>query len=204
MTNYALPSHTGIRSVTFRMVSANSITQSPFTFKQQVLQNPGRRWEVDITIPPTRLAENARPWLAWLAKLDGSLHTFNLGDPLGASPRGAGGGTPLVNGASQTGSSLVVDGCPVSEIGWLLEGDYIQLGSGVDARLYMVTSDVDTNGTGDAAIEVWPEIETAPSDNDPVVITNTVGTFRLASNVSTWSANEASVYGIQFSGVGVP
>lgn len=203
MTHYALPSHTGIRSVTFRMVSANSITQSPFTFKQQVLEHPGRRWDVDVTIPPTRIAENARPWLAWLAKLDGSLNTFSLGDPLGATPRGVGGGTPLVNGAGQTGASLNVDGGPVSTTGWLLEGDYVQLGTGSDARLYMVTGDVDTDAGGAATLPLWPSITSAPSDNAAVTISNTVGAFRLASNVSTWSANEASVYGIQFSGVGV-
>lgn len=202
MTNYALPSHTGIRSVVFRMATRTAITQSPFTFKQQVMVHPGRRWEVDVTLPPMKHAD-ARQWLAWLAKLDGSLNTFTMGDPLGATARGSAGGTPLVAGASQTGASLDVDGCTLSATGWLLEGDYIQIGTGEDARLYMVTADVNSDGAGAATIPIWPEITTAPADNASVIASNTVGAFRLASSVSTWSADEASIYGISFSGLGV-
>lgn len=202
MTNYALPSHTGIRSVVFRMASQNAITASPFSFKQQVLQHPGRRWEVDVNLPPMKHAD-ARIWLAWLAQLDGALNTFTLGDPLGATPQGSAGGTPLVAGASQTGASLNIDGCALSQTGWLKAGDYIQLGTGGSSRLYMVTSDVDSDGSGAATLPLWPQIVTAPSDNDAVAVSNTVATFRLASNISTWSADEASVYGIQFSGIGV-
>jgi hypothetical protein len=98
---------------------------------------------------------------------------------------------------------LDVDGCTLSTTGWLLEGDYIQLGAGEDARLYMVTSDVDTDGAGAATIPIWPEITTAPADDAPVIVSDTVAAFRLASSVSTWSVDEAAIYGINFSGLGV-
>lgn len=202
MTNYALPTHTGIRNITFRMSTRTALSESPFTFKQQVIAYAGRRWEVDVTLPPMRHTD-ARRWLAWLAKLDGNINTFTLGDPLGATARGSAGGTPLVAGADQTGASLSVDGCTLSTTGWLLEGDYIQLGTGANARLYMVTADVNTSGTGTAAIPIWPEITIAPADNAPVIVSDTVAAFRLSNNVSTWSADEASIYGINFSGVGL-
>ena len=202
MTNYALPTHTGIRNITFRMSTRTALSESPFTFKQQVIAYAGRRWEVDVTLPPMKHAD-ARRWLAWLAKLDGNINTFTLGDPLGATARGSAGGTPLVAGAAQTGASLNVDGCTLSTTGWLLEGDYIQLGTGASARLYMVTADVDTDGAGAATIPIWPEITTAPADNASVIVSDTVAAFRLSSNVSTWSADEASIYGINFSGVGL-
>lgn len=202
MTNYALPTHTGIRNITFRMSTRTALSESPFTFKQQVIAYAGRRWEVDVTLPPMKHAD-ARQWLAWLAKLDGNINTFTLGDPLGATARGSAGGTPLVAGAAQTGASLDVDGCTLSTTGWLLEGDYIQLGTGASARLYMVTADVNTDGAGAATIPIWPEITTAPADNASVIVSNTVAAFRLSSNVSTWSADEASIYGINFSGVGL-
>ena len=202
MTNYALPSHTGIRSVVFRMSSQNFSTSSPFTYQQQVINHAGRRWEVDVTLPPMKHAD-ARIWLAWLAKLDGSLNTFTIGDPLGCVPQGEAGGTPLVAGASQTGSSLDVDGCTLSQTGWLKAGDYIQIGTGADARLYMVTDDVDTDGAGAATINVWPAINIAPADNAAIVVSSTVGAFRLAASISTWSVDEAAIYGISFSGVGL-
>lgn len=202
MTNYAFPSHTGLRSAVFRMASQNFATQSPFTYQQQVLNHPGRRWEVDITLPPMKQAD-ARIWIAWLAKLDGQLHTFTFGDPLGQTPQGSAGGTPLVAGAGQTGASLDIDGCTAGQTGWLKEGDYIQLGTGEDARLYLVMEDADSDGAGAATLSLWPAITAAPADNASVVVSNTVGAFRLASNVSTWSADEASVYGMSFSGIGL-
>ena len=94
-----------------------------------------------------------------------------------------------------------MDGCSTSTTGWLKAGDYIQLGSGSDARLHMVTDDVTTSGTGTATINIWPALTASPSDNATVVVSDAVGAFRLSSNVSTWSADEASVYGISFSGV---
>lgn len=203
MTNYALPSHTGIRNVVFRMSSQNFSTGSPFTYQQQVINHAGRRWEADITLPRMSKA-SAKVWIAWFAQLDGKLNTFNLGDPDGATPRGSAGGTPLVFGADQTGSSLVVDGCTAGQTGWLKAGDYIQLGADGSARLYMVTSDVDSNGSGQATIPIWPAINEAPADDASVIVNNTVGTFRLASNVSTWSVDEAEIYGISFSGIGLP
>ena len=202
MTNYVMPSHTGIRSVVFRMASQNAITASPFTFKQQVLQHPGRRWEVDITLPPMRNA-SARIWIAWLAQLDGSLNTFTMGDPRAPTPQGSAGGAPKVKGANQTGASLNIDGCTASQTGWLKAGDYIQIGTGADARLHMITSDVNSDSSGDATLPLWPKITTAPANDASVVVSNAVGAFRLASNVSTWSSDELALYGISFSGLAV-
>jgi hypothetical protein len=202
MTNYALPTHTGIRNITFRMASQNFITTSPFTFQQQVLNHAGRRWEVDVDLPPMKHSD-ARIWIAWLAKLDGALNTFNLGDPLGATAQGSAGGTPVVNGSSQTGSSLNIDGCTTNTTNWLKAGDYIQLGTGADARLFMVKDNVNTNSSGQATLSLWPNITTAPANNQSVIVSNPQAAFRLSNNVSTWSVNEASIYGINFSGVAV-
>jgi hypothetical protein len=201
MTNYPMPTTPGPRKIVIRQASANFATQSPFTYTTQVLNHPGRRWEIDITLPPMKHA-TARPWLAWFGQLDGQLNTFTAGDPVAQTPRGSAGGTPLVAGASQTGSTLDVDGCTVSQTGWLLAGDYIQIGTGADARLYMATADVDTDGSGAATIPIWPALVAAPADNAAVIVSNTVGAFRLSSNVRQWSV-ETLFYGITFSGIGV-
>lgn len=105
---------------------------------------------------------------------------------------------PFVNGASQTGASLVIDGASPDEVGYLLPGDYIQLGSGATATLHKVLEQVDTDSSGNATLTLWPHIRTAPADNAAVTIGNTVGRWRLASKESSWSVNEASIYGISF------
>ena len=85
------------------------MSMSPFTYQQQAVAHAGQRWEVDVTLPAMNRAD-AEQWVAFLVSLRGRFGTFTLGDPVGASPRGSAGGTPLVNGASQIGGTLNIDG----------------------------------------------------------------------------------------------
>jgi hypothetical protein len=195
-----LPSHTGIQNITLRAVNTVGMSMSPFTYQQQVVAHAGQRWEVDVTLPAMNRAD-AEQWVAFLVSLRGRFGTFTLGDPVGASPRGSAGGTPLVNGASQVGGTLNIDGCTASQTGWLKAGDYIQLGSAGSATLHKVLADADSNGSGEVALDIWPYIRTAPSDNATVVVTNTIGRFRLADNEQNWSIRETALYGITFGGV---
>jgi len=195
-----LPSHTGIQNITLRAVNTVGMSMSPFTYQQQAVAHAGQRWEVDVTLPSMNRAD-AEQWVAFLVSLRGRFGTFTLGDPVGASPRGSAGGTPLVNGASQIGGTLNIDGCTASQTGWLKAGDYIQLGTAGSATLHKVLADVDSNGSGQVAVDIWPYIRTAPSDNATVVVTNTIGRFRLASDEQNWSIRETALYGITFGGV---
>lgn len=196
----SLPTVTGRRTITFRQVNAVALTQSPFTFKQQAIQHTGQRWEADVTLPPMSVGE-AKVWIGWLSSLKGQFGTFTMGDPVGGTLSGVGGGTPLVNGADQTGDELVIDGAPASTTGWLSAGDYIQLGSGDTSRLHMVLVDVDTDAGGNATLDLWPSVRIAPIDNAAVTISNTVGLWRLNSNSMMWDINVASQYGMSFTAV---
>tara|TARA_Y100000004_G_scaffold105114_1_gene117965 strand:+ start:10 stop:630 length:621 start_codon:yes stop_codon:yes gene_type:complete len=196
----SLPSHKKPSNITFRAVNTVGITQSPFTYAQQAVAHSGQRWECDVTLPQMSRAD-AEQWIAFLVSLRGQFGTFTLGDPTGASPRGSAGGTPLVNGASQTGGTLNIDGCTASQTGWLKAGDYIQLGTAGTATLHKVLADADSNGSGEVSLDIWPYIRTAPADDASVTLTNTVGRFRLASNQQNWNINEASIFGMTFGGV---
>jgi hypothetical protein len=197
------PTVSGIQSI--RLIARNTIavTTSPFTYKQQILKHSGARWEADILLPPMK-REDAEEWNAFLMSLNGQYGTFLLSDPLGVTPRGSASsapGTPVVNGASQTGNILAIDGCPFSATGYLKAGDYIQLGSASSTRLYKVLEDIDTNASGEASISIWPDLRESPSDNQSVTVTNCKGLFRLASNESSFNINESSFYGITFGAV---
>jgi hypothetical protein len=200
MTTYPISflSHTGVRSVELRAVNAVIYEMSPFTFAGQAQASSGQMWQADVILPPMK-REDAEKWIAWLVSLRGQFGTFNMGDPSAATPRGVATGTPRVNGASQTGEDLNIDGCTANVTGWLKAGDYIQLGSGATATLHKVLADVNTNASGETTLSLWPHIRSAPADNATVVVSDTVGRFRLASNESSWSVNEASIYGITFS-----
>lgn len=195
-----VPDYNQISRVGLRSVNAVAVSRSPFTFARQVIAHPGQKWEAEIALRPMRRSV-AEVWLAWLVSLNGPVGTFLLGDPRACTPLGSAGGTPLVNGSDQTGAELVLDGATASQTGWLKAGDYIQLGSASTATLHKVLSDASSDGTGNVTLDIWPKLRSSPADNDPVVVSNAVGLFSLASNSVGWTADELSVYGITFAAV---
>ncbi len=194
------PTNIGIANIIFSADNATAISQSPFTFAQQVVKHQGERWRASISLPPMKRVD-AENWIAFLLSLRGQYGTFLLGDPNGTAPQGSAAttaGTPLVMGGSQTGQDLTIDGLPVSVTGYLLAGDYIQLGSNGTSKLYTVITQVNTNGSGVATLTLWPSITTAPADNAAITLTNTKSNFRLAANTASWEINNISSYGITF------
>jgi hypothetical protein len=86
---------------------------------------------------------------------------------------GAGGGTPLVAGADQTGSTIDTDGWPNSTL-VLKKGDLITFASIV--TVYDVTADATTNGSGEVTISINSPIFSggSPADNAAITITASV------------------------------
>ena len=198
----ALPTITGLRAVRLTARNSVGVSTSPFTFSQQTYKHQGQRWEAEVSLPPMPRSE-AEEWFSFLVKLNGQYGTFLLGDPHSA-PRGSAAttpGTPVVNGASQTGAELDIDGLPASATGYLKAGDYIQLGSGSSATLHKVLNDVDSNASGEATLDIWPDVRTAPADDATVVVSSAKGVFRLASNMTGVDINEVEFFGITFAAV---
>jgi len=193
----SLPIATGIAQIEIRAINAVAYSRSPFTFAGQAHAYSGQMWQADVSLPPMK-RDNAEQWIAWLISLRGQFGTFLLNDPSGATPRGSAGGSPLVNGASQTGNLINIDNCTASQTGWLKAGDYVQFGTGSSSSLHKVLEDVNSNGSGETTLEIWPSVRTVPADNSAVVTSSAKGLFRLSSNEQAFSVNEASIYGITF------
>lgn len=189
-----------IVGVTFSMMDAVGASESPYTLSQEIYEHPGKRWGIDVQLRPM-FREQAEEWVAALASLRGRVGTFYLGDPVGRYPRGALGGTPLVKGAGQTGGTLLIDGCSHNITNWLRKGDWVQLGTGSSARLHKILADVNTSYIGEATLELWPGPRTAPADNAALIVTNTVGVWRLPDNKRSYDIGAAAIFGISFSAV---
>lgn len=181
-----------------------AVSESPFTFSQQVQAASGERWKADIVMPQGMDRAAAEPYIAFFLSLNGRSGTFLMGDPNGATPRGSAAqtpGTPLVVGGSQTGNELDVDGMPANVTGYLLAGDYIQLGTGENAHLHKLLQQVDTDTAGAATFVLWPSLRESPDDNDPVIVSNCKGLFRLSSNEMPYEITPPYWYSIAFSAV---
>jgi hypothetical protein len=183
------PTTIGIASIDIRAANAAAITQSPFTYKQQVIAHQGQVWSASVSIPSVR-KDLAAEWKAMLMALKGPVGTFLLGDPDYAEPRGTVSGTPTLTGSE--GDDTVA----ITMTGSLLAGDYIQLGSGSTSKLHTVLVDQ----SGDGNLEIWPKLR-ADYSSATVIYTNPKGLFRLANNITSWSIDNASFYGINFEAV---
>lgn len=184
----ATPTSIGIESIELRAVNAVATSQSPFTYKQQVISHGGQKWEASVTVPPVH-RDLAAPWKSMLVALKGPTGTFLLGDPDYATPQGTVSSCTLSGNAGDETPTVVMTGT-------LKAGDYIQLGSAGNSRLHQVLEDQSGSGT----LEIWPALRSSYT-NTTVVFNNPKGVFRLASNVTSWSINNASTYGISFEAV---
>lgn len=192
----ALPSNRQISNCRINAVDIVGTSTSPFTGVQQVYAYTGQFWELDITLRPMSRDE-AELWITFFMKLRGAYGTFLMGDPNGATARGVATGSPLVKGASQTGSTLLTDGWTSGVTNILRAGDYIQLGSAGTSRLYKVLDDVTSDGSGNATLNIWPNLRSSPSDNAAITVSNCKSVFRL-STPNSWDIREAQIYGINF------
>lgn len=185
------PTSIGIEQITFRAVNAVGRTESPFTYKQQIFQHYGTKWEVDVVIPSLR-KDVTDAWLAMILSLRGMSRTFLLGDPDHTSLRGT--ATTMTITGSLGDETVTAD--LNSESATILAGDHFQLGSGADSRLHVVLADK----TGDGSLEIWPPLRDNYTTSS-ATLTNPEGVFRLKNNVSEWTINNASAYGISFTAV---
>ena len=179
------PTTIGIESIELRAINAVATSQSPFTYKQQIISHQGQRWEASVSISSTR-RDLAADWKAFLTALKGQTGTFLLGDPDYATPRGDVSSCTLSGNAGDESVSVTMTGT-------LRAGDYIQLGADSSAKLHQVLQDQTGNGT----LEIWPKLRSDYTD-ETVIFNNPKGLFRLKGNSNSWQINSSSFYSISF------
>lgn len=166
----------------WRLRSPSLAFTSPLSGQTQTLALPGSAaWGVSMEWAALDRARSAE-LEAFIARLRGQanrLVLWNLGRP---ALRGAGGGTPVVNGAGQTGSTINISGLPNNLTGWALPGDMV----GVGGELKMVTASVNSNGSGQAAMSVEPPLRASPSNGSAIVVSQPTTRFMLVEGQAEW------------------
>ncbi len=150
----------------------------------QTMELPGARWQLSMNFGPLNEAD-AAVMKAFLVKLMGASGRFYYGDPLYLKdgPRGVATGTPVVDGGSQTGSSLDISGFSNSVTNIVRAGDYLHFDNSAGGReMKMITADANSDGSGDATVSIYPPIRTSPSNAASVVITNAMAQMMLVDD----------------------
>lgn len=121
---------------------------------------------------------------------------------------GALGGTPLVNGADQTGSSLITDGWTAAAANRLKRGDVIEIAD-VNAvnpmnyqsigrtRSFLVTADADSDASGNATVSIYPSMTTSGSGQTINAVAANNAAVTIFGHASTY-ASKSSPTGLAF------
>ena len=191
----------GITSLSWTNATASLISRSPFTFQGQSQNYPGAIRYAQISVENLN-REDAEDWVGFLDSLHGTKGTFLFGDPMAKVPMGVGGGSPTVKNVSNTTRDVITANVSYTTnvIGWLKRGDWLQLGNGLDARLYKVMSNVHVSGsTGNSSnIHLWPAFRQTPVAGNEIILNNPKGLFRRSSGTFNYSEENGCKYSLSF------
>lgn len=194
---YAMPTTPGIMEIDWQPRSAVSAASSPFTYQTQVQAHPGQLLEATVQLPPMNRTQAER-WIAWVKALNLTEGTFLLGDPDAPAPKGVATGTPVVDGAGQSGKTLAIRGLTANVTNIFKAGDKIQLGTGLTARLYEILQDTNTDALGKCTVDIWPRHRYSPADGAAIVTATPKGLFRLSGDPG-WKVDKRHIYNFSFS-----
>jgi hypothetical protein len=194
MTTYSFPDIEPTSSMV-ELVSNTRTFRSPLTNAVQTTGRKGSLWRISLQFRNLTGAEQS-VMRAFLSKLNGQEHRFYLQDH-SYTRRGAGGGTLRVNGAGQSGNSLVLNGATTSVTNYLRDGDYLAFNN----ELHIATADTSSDASSNVIVSIAPPIRKSTNNDDLVDINVPVlGVFMLGSEAS-WSNDNAGFSNFSFSAV---
>lgn len=156
----------------------------------QRINRLGDRWSVQVQMPAMD-ADEARIWISRLVQ--GRKSSCLLAWP---QPTAIGGeGAPRVNGGSQAGTSLAIDGLPAGKS--IVEGAFFSI-VGPDRRyLHQVVAAAVASGSGAVTLSIEPALRIIPADNAVVELATPMIDGMVQGGVS-WSVDMAAEYGLSF------
>ena len=184
------PTSPAFQSLNIQSIQPTLISRT-ISGRRQARQIGGQLWKMTATFPPMTRAQFA-PIYAFIVAQRGRYESFSLVPPVVGNPQGSAAGTPLVNGASQTGRSLETDGW-TQNTAIFKAGDYLKL-AGND-KVYMVTADATTAVSSSAlTLTIEPALVASPANNEVIIYESIPFTVALTSGVQEFSTGATGVY----------
>jgi hypothetical protein len=158
----------------------------------QRINRLGDRFRGSFTMPPMP-QKQARPWVARLIR--GKREGVRMAYPLLDFDPGAP-GTVLINGAAQTGSSLIVDGATPYYA--FREGQVFSILTGAKHHIYMVATETIANATGQATLPLTTLLRRPHADNDVCHFAQPMIEGFVMGDEIGWQISVDKLFGIQF------
>lgn len=159
--------------------------------RRNVRQLGAHLWELACVFPDTMGRDQFMPIMGFLMEQEGRFETFTFLAPGLAEPRGAATGTPLVNGATQTGKTLVTDGWAINTLQMRI-GDIFKLTG--SPKVYMVTQEATSDGSGNLTLNFRPGLIVSPADGENLVVTSVPFTVQLKEDRIAYDVSGPLLY----------
>jgi len=170
------PSTIGFRTVNFRAVSSTKQTTTQSGRRIRV-STAGTRFSTTIQYPRMALA-NFKPIQAVATRLEGPLNSFDITLPsVSENQSGVTSIIATVDGTNAAGSSSVNIATNKNSQTIMKAGDVIRFPS--HNKVYMLTADATTDGTGDVAVAITPNLIEAVNDDGSSTVTVDDVPFRM-------------------------
>lgn len=163
-----------------RSLEITSVAPTLHSFDRALSRNvrdfDHQRWYFRVGWPALSRADWATIF-GFLAAQQGQFRTFEFTPP-GIDRRGTGTGTPYVDGADQTGTTVDTSGWGTSESNILRAGDYVRIGQ----KVYMITADASSDGAGAATLSIEPALVSSPHTKSWVIVDDVYFHVALATD----------------------
>jgi len=202
------PSTQGIRGLNFKNNQPNLVSTS-VSGRRQAKSQGAQFFSFTVQTPPMNVADHKK-LMGFLAAQQGQFEAFQIVLPNISTPQGSVTGNVLdVVGAHTAGDkTIAVDGGTAGQTGYLKAGDMIRfidttstvggVAKAMNVKTYMVTADMDTDGTGAGTVNIEPGLIDGV-DNNSTTETNSVQfTVYMAGPTQEYNSGVADYTQLEF------
>lgn len=179
------PTSTGFRSINFQQ---NTITKQTKTQSGRSIRstNATTLWSGSLTFP-TMTQEEFRPVLAFVALAQGSLNEFDviLPDVSVSLSSGSAVSSKSVNGDHTAGDTTIDISTTLTSQNLLKAGDVVRFEN--HTKVYMVTSDINTDGSGNATLNIQPALVENLTNGEDITLTNVPFRMIITNDIQEYS-----------------
>jgi len=191
------PASPAAQSVSVQSIEP-TLVSTTISLKRQVRSRGGQRWLLDVVFAPMTRAEFA-PLYSFSIQQRGQYETFLYSPPTISTTRGLTAESPVVNdtGVSAGDSACSVDGLTASTSNILRKGDFIKFSD--HSKVYMVTDDLTSDGSGEAVLNFAPAATQAITNNSTITTSNVPFTVSFQNDLSEFGTTYTNIYGFDIS-----
>ena len=198
----SFPSTQGLRGLDFKNNQPNLISVS-VSGRRQAKSQGAQYFSFTVQTPPMTVAEHKKV-MGFMASQQGQFEAFQIQLPNISTPQGSVAGNVLdVAGAHTAGDKTInLDGGIASQTGYLKAGDMIRFINTTTAannvKTYMVTADMDTDGSGAGTVSIEPGLIDGVDNNSTTETNGVQFTVFMSGPTQEYSSGVADFTQLEF------